>query len=232
MRGFKSLAVLVVLAASVTGCATPAENSVAQLYSVQKNFPIKVEPQVATLVVEVADDGRGLAVGEDDNIRSFAEQWKSRGHGGMSITVPKGTANDADAQSAVGAVTKILKSAGVDRGSIQVANYKGAANDANAPLTLSFVADMAVAVECGQNWSENMAFTPRNQPWPDFGCSSQHNLAAMIEDPRDLDHPHPADKADAERRNTVLQKYRKGEPTYTDVTGTRDTGLASDMKTQ
>ena len=232
MRGFKSLAVLVVLAASVTGCASPAENSVAQLYSAQAAFPIKVEPQVATLVVQVDEDGRGLAAGEDDGIRAFAEQWKSRGHGDLSITVPKGTANDADARAAVDDVTKILKSAGVDRGSIQIADYKGAANDANAPLTLSFVADTAVASECGQNWSENMAFTPRNTPWPDFGCSTQHNLAALVEDPRDLDHPRATDKADAERRNTVLQKYRKGEPTYTDVTGTRDTGLVSDMKTQ
>jgi pilus assembly protein CpaD len=230
MRGFKSLAVLVVLAASVTGCASPAENSVAQLYSAEANFPIKVEPQVATLVVQVDEDGRGIAAGEEDGVRAFAEQWKSRGHGDLSITVPKGTANDVDARDAAADVAKILKSAGVDAGSIQVADYKGAANDANAPLTLSFVADTAVAAECGQNWSENMAFTPRNQPWPDFGCSTQHNLAAMVEDPRDLEHPHATDKADALRRNTVLQKYRAGEPTYTNITTKNDSGAVSDIK--
>lgn len=232
MRGFKSLAVLAVLAASVTGCASPAENSVEQLYSPEKQFPIKVEPQVATLVVLVDEDGRGIVGGEEDGIRAFAEQWKQRGHGDMSITVPKGTANDADARAAVGDVTRILRLAGVDGAAIKVADYKGAANDANAPLTLSFVADTAVAVECGQNWSENLAFTPRNTPWPDFGCSTQHNLASMIDDPRDLDHPRPTDAADAARRNTVLQQYRKGEATYTTITGTRDSGVVSDMKQQ
>lgn len=232
MSGFKSLAVLAVLAATVTGCASPAENSVAQLYSTEKSFPIKVEPQVATLVVAIDENGRGLAAGEEDGIRSFAEQWKLRGHGDMSLTVPKGTANDTDARVAVGDVTRILKSAGVDGGSIAVSGYKGAASDQNAPLTLSFVADMAVASECGQNWSENLAFTPRNEPWPDFGCSSQHNFAAMLEDPRDLERPHPMDKADALRRNTVLQKYRQGEPTYTNITTKNDSGVVSDMKQQ
>ena len=54
----------------------------------------------------------------------------------------------------------------------------------------------------------------------------------MVEDPRDLDHPRATDKADAMRRATVLQKYRQGEATYTTLTGTRDSGVVSDMKQQ
>jgi len=54
----------------------------------------------------------------------------------------------------------------------------------------------------------------------------------MLEDPRDLDHPRATDKADALRRNTVLQKYRAGEPTYTNITAKTDSGSVSDMKQQ
>jgi type IV pilus biogenesis protein CpaD/CtpE len=56
---------------------------------------------VATLVVLVDPDGRGIVGGEDEGIVSFAEQWKLRGHGAMTVTVPRGTANEADAQAAI-----------------------------------------------------------------------------------------------------------------------------------
>ena len=39
------------------------------------------------------------------------------------------------------------------------------------------------------------------------------DLAAMVADPRDLVSPRPLDPDDAQRRLTVLEKYRKGETT-------------------
>lgn len=232
MKIFSRLALVGLFAASVSGCATPAENSAANYYDAEKAFPIKVEPQIATLVVLVDADGSGIVRGEEDRIAAFAELWKARGHGALSATVPSGTANQSSASSAMNQVAKILSANNISKKSVRVSTYKGAANDDDAPITLSFVTDVAVAAECGTDWSENLGFNPRNLPWADFGCSSQHNLAAMIEDPRDLDHPRAGDKADAMRRGTVLQKYRQGEPTYTTLTGTRDSGVVSDMKTQ
>ena len=43
----------------------------------------------------------------------------------------------------------------------------------------------------------------------------QQNIAAMVADPRDLVSPKPLDPNDAQRRLTVLEKYRKGETTVT-----------------
>lgn len=232
MGVFSRLMFVGLLAASAAGCASPAENGIAQLSSAEKNFPIKVEPQVATLVVLVDSDGRGLVGGEEEGVAAFAEQWKVRGHGAISVSVPQGGSGESEAKETAKDVTRILKANGVDKESVHVSDYKAEANDVDAPITLSFVADVAIAAECGQNWSENIAFNPRNQPYPDFGCSSQHNLAAMIDDPRDLDRPHPTDKPDALRRGTVLQKYRQGEATYTTLSGTRDSGVVSDMKQQ
>ncbi|NJN37124.1 MAG: hypothetical protein HC794_08815 [Nitrospiraceae bacterium] len=48
---------------------------------------------------------------------------------------------------------------------------------------------VATAAECGSNWTENLAFAPRNLPWPEFGCSTQHNFAAIVANPRDLIEP-------------------------------------------
>ena len=108
---------------------------------------------------------------------------------------------------------KLLAGSGVDKNSVQYTSYKPAGDDALAPITLSYVTYAASAAECGGDWSENLGFTPRNQPWPDFGCSSQHNFAAIVADPRDLIEPHASDPADAGRRSTVNQNYQAGRPT-------------------
>ena len=46
-----------------------------------------------------------------------------------------------------------------------------------------------------------------------LGCSTVSNMAAQISDPRDILGQRPQDPADAGRRSTVIDKYRKGEVT-------------------
>jgi pilus assembly protein CpaD len=48
---------------------------------------------------------------------------------------------------------------------------------------------------------------------PDFGCSNQHNLAAMVSDPRDLITPRGMGPSDATRRETVIGTYEKAQST-------------------
>ena len=84
--------------------------------------------------------------------------------------------------------------------------------DTGDDVRLSYIRYQAHAEACG-DWSVNLASTSANQRSPNFGCATQHNLAAMVADPRDLVSPKPLDPNDAQRRLTVLEKYRKGETT-------------------
>ena len=127
--------------------------------------------------------------------------------------MPAGTSNQAGAKAAVRQIRSILSEAGVDGAAIQTTTYPGARDDEQAPITLSFMTFAALAQECGQNWSENIAFTPRNLPWPEFGCSTQRNFAASVSNPMDLKAPRAEGKSDALRRGVVLSKYRVGQPT-------------------
>jgi pilus assembly protein CpaD len=208
------LASIGLIAATAVACASPTENGVANLVSAETKFPIKVEPQIATLVVQV--DTHGVLRGEEDRVRAFAEQWKSRGHGALSASLPSGTVNQAAAKNAMARINRVLAESGLDQKSLRVTTYRGAGNDGDAPITLSFMTYAASAPDCGQDWSENMGFNPRNLPWPEFGCSTQHNLAAVVSDPRDLTEPRPQDSADAMRRATVLQKHRAGTKSQTE----------------
>jgi pilus assembly protein CpaD len=223
--------VLGLVGALAAGCTqAPHTNGPIHAFDVQREYPITVEPQVATLVVKVDDGLQGLARGEERRIKAFVEEWKTHGQGILNAAAPSGS-NQAASASAVDELRKVLARSGVEKGAVQYTSYKPA-NDDDAPITLSFVAYQAVASECGGDWSENLAFTPRNLPWPEFGCSTQHNFAAIVADPRDLIEPRTTDPADAMRRGTVFEKYRAGQPTRTSDESEADSGQVSTVAPQ
>jgi pilus assembly protein CpaD len=218
---------------AATACTSPPlTNGPRQLVDTEAAYPITVEPQVATLVVKVDDGLQSLGRGEDQRVRAFVDQWKARGQGMLNAASPTGTPNQAAATAALGQIKKLLAAHGVDKGSVQYTSYKPAEGDNQAPITLSFVTYVANAAECGGDWSENLGFTPRNLPWPEFGCSTQHNFAAIVADPRDLIEPRTSDPADATRRSTVLDKYREGVPTRTTDESDADSGRVSTVAPQ
>lgn len=218
---------------AASACTSPPlTNGQRQLFDAQAAYPITVEPQVATLVVKVDDGLQALGRGEDQRVRAFVDQWKARGQGMLNAASPTGTPNQAAATAALGQIKKMLAAHGVEKGSVQYTSYKPAEGDNQAPITLSFVTYVANAPECGSNWSENLAFTPRNLPWPEFGCSTQHNFAAIVSEPRDFIEPRTGDSADAARRGTVLENYRAGLPTRTQDESKSDSGNVSTVAPQ
>ena len=70
-------------------------------------------------------------------------------------------------------------------------------------------------------WPEDIGPSIKNKSYYDnksywnFGCASQRNLAAMVENPSDLVQPRPETPVYTARRNTVFDKYRKGTSTAT-----------------
>lgn len=214
--------------AVAAGCTKPPlTNGLAQAVDVEKTYPITVEPQVATLVVRVDEGMQNLARGEDVRVQAFVEQWKSRGQGILNAAAPTGTPNQAAAGAALAQLKKVLAASGVEMNAVQYTSYRPASGDTEAPITLSFVTYVANAADCGGDWSENLAFTPRNLPWPEFGCSTQHNFAAIVADPRDLIEPRTIDSTDSLRRSTVLEKYRAGQPTAATTEAEKDSGKVS-----
>ena len=50
-----------------------------------------------------------------------------------------------------------------------------------------------------------------NHPYWNLGCASQHNLAAMVDNPADLVQPRGETPGYTGRRTVAIDKYRKGE---------------------
>jgi pilus assembly protein CpaD len=217
------------VAASAAGCTMPMSNGEDEAITPTARFPITVEPQVVTMAIMVDDGMQRLAPGESDRIRAFAERWKVRGQGMINAATPVGSENRSSARAALDEVKRILHKSGVESDAIHASSYR-ADNNGQAPITLSFVTLAASAQDCGMDWSENLGWSPRNTPWPEFGCTTQHNFAAVVANPRDLLEPRSSDSVDNGRRSKVLDNYRQGVPTGAQETN-QDSGNVSNIPT-
>ncbi|MBN9558353.1 MAG: CpaD family pilus assembly protein [Alphaproteobacteria bacterium] len=170
------------------------------------NHPITVSPSYKTLSLPFVA-GSGSLNGENEaKFEAFVQDFRSRGNGAISVSAPAGPG----AADTIRYFGEKLASLGVARTSIMVGTHDIANGGSN--VTVGYLAYTARAGNC-RDWSEDAANTWTNEPMPDFGCSVQHNIAAMVADPRDLLGPRPMGPGDATRRATIMNKYEKGEPT-------------------
>ena len=194
-------ACVAVAAFSVAACATPAFNGPEQAFDLDVRYPISVQPRMMSL--SLLYNGQGaLDQNNAGQLARFAEDYVAHGSGSIGVSGP----TNAAANLVVDGLVEI----GVARTQIMVGqNTTGAANN---DIRVTYIRYVAEAPPCG-DWSANLAVTSSNTRPPNFGCSTQHNIAAMVADPRDLVAPDTSGQADAQRRLTVLQKYRAGETT-------------------
>jgi pilus assembly protein CpaD len=69
-----------------------------------------------------------------------------------------------------------------------------------------------------------------NRPYYNLGCATQRNLAAMIDNPADLEQPRSETPPYTMRRSEAFEKYRKGESTATNYPETDKAKLSDTGK--
>jgi len=210
----KNLANMFRLCAAATAllaaaCST-APNGPAQIGDPSVRFPITVEPQMMTLRLPADPPNGNPDLNSGGQLERFAQDYLEHGSGSIAVAAPRRFPN-APAQYAAR-----LEAMGIPRARILVGNddQPGAADD----VRITYIRYRAQSPECG-DWSFDQDFTLTNHTPPNFGCATQHNVAAMVSDPRDLIAPEAGGQSDAQRRLSVLDKYRKGEPTPAAKTG-------------
>jgi pilus assembly protein CpaD len=184
-----------------------------------------VEPDSTSISVPVSDKLGRIEPQSERDVRAFVAVYKARGHGPFTVARPVGSPNEKSARHVSEDILRIAAEAGIDPVDIMPQSYKVAGGEPSAPILLSFTRFVASTGPCG-DWSHNYASTLRNTEMPNFGCSTQNNIAAMLEDPHDLIAPRGMGPADAERRAKVFDKYRKGETTVTDRKDTEKSDVA------
>ena len=75
-------------------------------------------------------------------------------------------------------------------------------------IRLAYRRPVAVPPACDK-WGENVGRNEERIPYPNFGCATQHNLAIMVDNARDMQRPQGEDPRAGERRNVTLVGLRR-----------------------
>jgi pilus assembly protein CpaD len=170
------------------------------------------EAAIQRLEIQVDSGQMELSPGDRARLHAFAGDYLRYGHGALVLDTPSGGAN-SEAASIVDA-RRALADAGVSYAAIA-----GSTRDAGGetmPILVSFDRFEARAPECAPLWEQDLAHQSNNQAWDSFGCATNANLAALVEDPADLLRPRGEDPRDSGRRDTVMDAYRAGDQTHSD----------------
>jgi pilus assembly protein CpaD len=183
-------------------CASPTLGSFADPNA---NYPLSVEPQYAEAEFNAPTPSAGL--NPDDSVRfgAFVAGFLERGRGAISVSVP----DTADAPDILGYFGEKLVSLGVPKSRILVGMHT---TESARKVKIGYVGYQVKSASCG-DWSANRAFSADNKPSQNFGCSTQHNIAAQMSNPYDLANMQPKGERDTTRRTEVTDKYEKGDNT-------------------
>ena len=112
-------------------------------------------------------------------------------------------------------IRSIVLAAGVPPDGIVVTELPPFPPNQLVPVVLEYPKIVASAGPCGR-WPNDLGPAAgldymTNDPYYNFGCAMQHNLAAMVDEPADFIEPRAETPPYTPRRNQVFEKYRKGE---------------------
>jgi pilus assembly protein CpaD len=206
--------------AALCGCNTDSKITGAPSvpYDYRLRHPISITEKEHGLKVFIGAFRGSLTPAQRAEVLAFAQSWRGEATGGVLIDVPVGTANERTSALALQEIRSILAATGVPPASMAIRSYR-ATPQALAPVRISYPRMTAQAGPCGM-WPEdigpsfNRDYTENQPPW-NYGCATQRNLAAMVENPADLVQPRAETPAYTMRRTTVMEKYRSGLSTGT-----------------
>ncbi len=86
--------------------------------------------------------------------------------------------------------------------------------DGSGTITLAYDKVAAVAPDECRFWNKDITRRAEVDPYPNFGCASQRNLANMVADPTDLVVPKVETDRSSDRRATTYKQYQDtgGQP--------------------
>ncbi|MEX3011049.1 CpaD family pilus assembly protein [Hoeflea sp. TYP-13] len=208
--GFAFRAAIIATGALLAGCANVHDIEVGAIPDdYRTNHPIMISEKEYTVDVPIASGEKQLNYGRKSIVQGFAAEYRENSSGTMQIMTPVGSPNTAAASRIAGQIKKIITQEGIPARRIRIVSYQAAAQNDAAPIRLSFKAIGAHTAQCGK-WPEDLVYnTLENKHYENFGCATQNNLAAQIANPSDLLAPRGMTPIDAQRRDVVIENYRK-----------------------
>jgi pilus assembly protein CpaD len=218
-RSLYLLGALTGLSLALGACTSTSTEVVATIPDDYKiRHPIAIEEGRQSIVVFVGNGRGGLTSPQRADVAGLARSWQREGTGAIVADVPVDTPNAHAAADSFRDIHAMLTGAGVPSHAITLRHYRPDDPRLLSAIRLSYPKIAAVAGPCGL-WPEDLGPNVMDPGYNDnlhyanFGCATQRNLAAMIDNPADLEQPRSETAAYTPRRSAAFEKYRKGEPT-------------------
>ncbi len=166
----------------------------------EATYPIDVVKGAVRL--KLSARASGLTAEETDAVRRLGSAASSQSSP-VFIHRPAGSLN---AEVKAAKIARILTEMGVE-----TARIHHAARAGTGEILVTYRRKFAVTKSCENMWSRPSNETAANRPMPGFGCSQQHNLAAMVDNPEDFAAPRVMPPPDTDSRIEAVRKFRKRE---------------------
>jgi pilus assembly protein CpaD len=221
-RVFRMAGTLIGLAVVLGACTHTSDEvttaSIPEDYRLR--HPIAIQEANQSVVVFVGRARGGLSADQRADVMGLAQAWLHEATGPITADVPIDTPNAAAAADAFREVQALLAAAGVPPRGVTLHRYHPSDPRQMAAIRLNYPKISATAGPCGL-WPEDLGSSihdksyRENTSWYNLGCSNQHNMAVMADNPADLVQPRPETPAYVVRRTEAFEKYRKGTATTT-----------------
>ena len=218
---WRLLGALVGLSAALGACQQTTEIVTASVPTDYRlRHPIAIKEGNRSIVIFVGHARGGLSAPQRNDVMGLAQTWVREGTGGIIADVPVNTSNARAASATYREIRSLLAAGGVPSSAIMLRQYQPEDPGTFPTIKLSYPKISATAGPCGL-WPEDLGPNLQdtgyneNRPYHNFGCATQRNLAAMVDNPADLVQPRPETPAYTMRRNAAFEKYRKGVSTAT-----------------
>jgi len=193
----------VLLTLGLAACAT-APGQTARPLTPLSQYSLQVEPGLDRIALAVHESG--LSGNQQAALGDLAQRYFASGAGTLVVQGPSG--DDPVSAERTWGVKSALEAAGVPGHRIQVVAYD--APDPRAPILVGFETLSAYIPNCAaQRGSMSGGFG--NEPATGFGCAVTANMAAQIDNPRDIVQPRNMTPAETGRAAVVFDNYRRGQ---------------------
>ena len=174
-----SLALFIAMSSTLAACSN-GELALDDTYvpaTHYERYPIEVTR--GPVKMEISSQDGTLQPTQINAIFGFSRSARNSGSSRITILRPSG----GGASGKVARETyQLLVQSDISPSMIVQKTYPG---PSKGPVQLSFIRSVAVTKECG-DWSADLTNTSSNEPYPNFGCSIQNNIAALVANPDDF----------------------------------------------
>lgn len=204
---FATTATTLALGFTLLGCDEHrlSDRAALMLSSVETAHPITFHTRVEELLIEIPPRGDALSQTQYADVYRFARRFRAEANGHLTVSLPGTARPGVGYASALEDIIAALQEAEIPDAKVRRARHTRS-HGGLAVLKLSYGRPIAVPPECGK-WPRDVGHDHQRVPYPQWGCATQRNFAAMIANARDLQRPQEEDPRSAERRSATWSKY-------------------------